>query len=125
MTIKAGDIVRADIHDPDGKPCAEPHRTMVLRTDGVNAWLVGISTKFTEPPPRHWIRLPFAPGGGSITGLVSPCVLKCNWVKLKPVCQLSAAIGTIPPEIYDKAVDLVLAEVERKKAANPLLQKSS
>ena len=118
MTLKPGDIVRADIPDPEGNPCAEPHRTMVLRTDGVTAWLVGISTRFSEPPPRHWLLLPFAPGGDKVTGLTQPCVLKCNWVKSKPVQQLSGVIGVVPPEIFDKAVDLVLAEVERKKAAN-------
>lgn len=110
--------MRGDIPDPDGNPCSEPHRAMVLLTDGTTAMVVGISSKFKEPPPHYWLKLPNAVGGDPVTGLTLPCVLKCNWVVPKPVMQLSDPTGTIPPEIYDRAVDLVLAEHEKRKTAN-------
>lgn len=117
MTVKPGEIVWAAVLDPEGKPCDEPHPVMVLRAHaGVqDAWVVGISTKFTEPPPRHWLRLPYAEGGHSITGLTRACVLKCNWVQMFPIRQLSEPMGIVPPELYDLAVDLILAEVRRRK----------
>lgn len=118
MTLKPGDIVRGDIPDPEGDPCEETHRAMVLRTDGKSAWVVGISSNFNESRPWYWLLLPNSPEGHKVTGLTMPCVLKCNWYCQKPVQQLKETKGVIPPDIFDKAVDAVLAVHRQKMAAN-------
>jgi len=59
--VKPGDIVIANILDPDGNPCSHSRPVMVLRAslEAANAWVVGISTKFSDPPQLHWLLLPF------------------------------------------------------------------
>jgi hypothetical protein len=118
VALQRRDIVIAEIPDPDGKPAKHRHPAMVLLTQpgASEAYVVGISTKFDENRPPHWILLPHAPGGHPETGLVEPCVLKCDWVIRFPAIQLGPVIGQAPPEIYERATDFILREVERKKA---------
>src|SRR4051812_5878649 len=86
--VLPGDIVIADIPDPDGNPIDHRHPAMVFRANSQIAYLVAISTSFTEPPPRHWIKLPHAPKGHPVTGLRDPCVLKCDWIIKLPLSGL-------------------------------------
>src|ERR1700678_2705500 len=118
MLFQPGDIVVADIPDPNGTPCGHRHPAMVLRSSpsATEAWLVGISTGFGAPLPSHWLPLPYDINHHPMTGLVEPCVLKCNWVVRYPVKLIEAKIGTVPTAIFERAVDHVIAEVERRRA---------
>jgi hypothetical protein len=121
VILKPGDIVRGDIPDPEGNPCDEQHRAMVLRANDSSAWIVGISSKFdNDHRPWYWLLLPNSPGGHEVTRLTIPCVLKCNWYCQKPVQQLKQTNGVVPPEIFEKAVNAVLEVHKQKMAANQL-----
>lgn len=113
-----GDVVLADIPDDAGQPCGHPHTCMVLRSSGCDPsiYLVAISTKFEDPIPRHWLPMLSAPGGHPLTGLKLPCVLKCNWVVKFPAAAVLRRIGSVPPETFEMAVDIILNEVRRKKS---------
>lgn len=113
MTFKPGDIVIADIPDPDGNPIDHRHPAMVLRADASQAYLVGISTKFSTPLPKYWLLLPL----DATTNLREPCVLKCEWVT-KPMSVASLhKIGEVPTKLLSKATDLILDAINQKKAA--------
>lgn len=113
MTYKPGDIVIADIPDPDGNPIDHRHPAMVIRADANQAYLVGISTKFSAPLPRHWLFLPL----DATTNLREPCVLKCDWIT-KPISVASLRkIGEVPTELLSKATDLILDAINQRKAA--------
>jgi hypothetical protein len=120
MPFQPGDIVVADIADPEGNPCGHRHPAMVLRSSpsAAELWLVGISTSFGTPLPNLWLPLPHDKNRHPITGLIEPCVLKCNWVVRFPVTLIAGKIGIVPTEIFERAVELIIAEVERKRA-NP------
>jgi hypothetical protein len=118
VAVKPGDIVFAYILDPSGKPCQDDHPVMVFRaTDlSVDAWVVGITSKFNEPIPPHWLRVPWQPGGHPETGLYLDSVLKCNWVHRKLVADLGRPIGIMPPEIFERATTII---ANRVSVANP------
>jgi hypothetical protein len=109
--VKPGDIVFAYILDPDGNPCHDVHPVMVFRAtdDSVDAWVVGITSKFQEPIPTHWLRLPWHPNGHPVTGLYLESVLKCNWVHRKLVAALGKPVGVVPPNIFERATDIIAA----------------
>ena len=108
----------ADIPDPNGNPCGHRHPAMILRaTDSAtDVWLIGISTSFGHPLPGHWIEIPYQDGGHPITGLREPSVLKCNWVVRLHLNAVSRVIGKMPTDILERAVDRVLADIQRKKS---------
>ena len=114
-----GDIVLADIPDPDGKLCDHIHPAMVLKANATDSWLIGISTKFSPSSlPAFWFRLPVS----SATGLTEDCVLKCNWTVPFPVSRILRKIGDIPVEILEAAEAWLAQEVALKKAANQIRQ---
>ncbi len=115
MPYRPGDIVLADILDPDGKPCAGPHRALVLRIDAERAYLVGITSSFDDPPPGRWIRMKHSPGGHRITGLDRPCVLKCDWVVRFKVSAIIRKMGELEDDEFDRATDWIVSLVEEKK----------
>ena len=118
MALKEGDIVFAYIPDPDGNPCLDDHPVMVFRAapTATNAWVVGISSKFTPPIPAHWLRLPWDPKGHPVTGLYLESVLKCNWIDQKLVKDLSQPIGVVPVEIFELACDIIATRAEQERA---------
>jgi hypothetical protein len=120
LILKPRDIVVADIPDPRGKKCVHRHPAMVLRAEaGVNAiYLVAISTQFDALTiDRNWLPLPFHADGHPETGLKEPCVLKCNWVVSFLASNVIKKIGIMPVDIYERAVDIILANVEKAKAS--------
>jgi len=114
VPLKPGDIVIANIPDPNGDPIDHCHPAMVLRANAQIAYLVAISTKFSRPTPKHWLELPL----NANTNLREPCVLKCHWVTTPIDVARCNKIGEVPTDILDLATDWVLALVEQKKAAN-------
>ncbi len=114
-----GDVVLAEIPDDAGRPCDHPHPCMVLRSSDCDPYiyLVAISTRFDDPPPKHWLPMLYAPGGHPITGLNQPCVLKCNWVVKFLATAVQRRIGIVPAPTYEAAVDIVLNEYRRTKAS--------
>jgi hypothetical protein len=114
--VEPGDIVIADIPDPNGVSCGHSRPVMVLRCSPESnvAWVVGISTKFSATHPIHWLPLPC----DGVTNLRESCVLKCDWVHRVSVASITGNIGKIPTPIFDLAVNHIVAEVQRKKAPN-------
>lgn len=117
MSYRSGDIVLADLLDPLGQPCNNPHPAMVLRLDAQVAYLVAITTSFDDPPPGHWIRMRHSPGGHSQTGLHKPCVLKCDWVVRFQVPQIIRKIGEMPSDHFELATNQIISLVQQKKLA--------
>ncbi len=111
-----GDIVLADILDPDGNRCADRHRAMILRgpDQAGTVYLVGITSSFT-PGARLQIKLPWALGGHPITGLTMECVIKCNWVVRFNTSQIIRWIGTMPSETALQVEEYVVRDVSEKK----------
>ena len=120
MAVKEGEIAFAYILDPDGNPCRDNHPVMIFRTvaGASDVWVAGISSNFTEPIPKHWLRLPWSPDGHAVTGLYLDSVLKCNWVHRKAIAALSPPIGIVPPEIFELATNIILSLAQQKQA-NP------
>ncbi|MCH7725104.1 MAG: type II toxin-antitoxin system PemK/MazF family toxin [Planctomycetes bacterium] len=120
-TIRPGDIVIADIPDPDGNPCDHRHPAMVLRAspNAVNVWLMGISTSLSTPLPSYWLPLPSKTGGHPITGLEESSFLKCNWTVPMPINQIGRVIGHVPTDTFEKAVEWAIKLVNRKKRSEP------
>ncbi len=80
MLLRQGDVLEANIpgdpHNP--RPVVVIFPPLPDDPDGT-VGVIGISTKFDEPPPAHWIRIPARPGGHPITKLTRECVAKCDW----------------------------------------------
>lgn len=117
MDLHPGDIVIANIPDPEGNPCDHRHPAMVLRSEvGVDPiYLVAISTRYDPASrPKDWLLLPFEAGGHPETGLRDACVLKCDWVVRFLASQVVEKIGEIPTNIMGHAIDLILARVEER-----------
>lgn len=119
MAAKEGDIVFAYISDPDGNPCQDDHPVMVFRAtdNSVDAWVVGITSEFDEPIPPHWLHLPWHPNGHPETGLYLDSVLKCNWIRRKPVASLGKPIGIMPADIFETATAIIALRAQQ--ATNP------
>lgn len=120
MALQRGDIVIADIPDPDGSPAKHRHPAMVLMADAsaTDVYVVAISTSFGASIPSNWIPMPHATNGHAVTGLKEPCVLKCDWVVRFEVSRLGPVIGSVPPAIVEQSTNIILREVARKKEAN-------
>lgn len=115
MTYQPGDIVIADIPDPDGNPIEHKHPAMIIRADSQNAYFLGISTKFEKPCPRHWIELPHDPNGHPVTGLKRPSVLKCNWdTQMLPTSRIVKKIGIVPTDEFELATDWIVTFKKQK-----------
>ena len=110
-----GEVVIAWIPDPDGRPVGHPHTAMVLRADGTTAMLVAISSKFSNPPPSHWIRMEWHRARHPVTGLDRPCVAKCDWVVRFPENKIVKTIGVIPTKTFAAIVEEVKVQVARRK----------
>lgn len=90
---------------------------MVLKgpDDDGTLYLIGISTKFDDPPGRLMIECPSDPKGHEQTGLKRRCVLKCWWVTRYNKSQIIDYLGTMPSEIAEQAVEYVLTAVAEGK----------
>jgi hypothetical protein len=115
VPYQPGDIVLADILDPQGQPCDDPHPAMVLRIDQTVCYLVGITTSYQDPPPGHWIRMLQFPGGHPQTGLYRPCVLKCDWVVKFDPRAVIRKMGEMPDDHFEQATQCISMLVEQKK----------
>ncbi len=113
------------IDDPAGSSCDHPHPVMVLHAGPRNFWGVGISSKFTDPIPAHWFKMPNAPGGHLDTGLDRPCVLKCNWLQQIMNADALDQLGHAPKEIRQSAIIEIAARIEDAKKANQAPKKPS
>jgi mRNA-degrading endonuclease toxin of MazEF toxin-antitoxin module len=115
--IQPGDIFIADVLDPQGKPCGHRRPVMLLRaaTSSENVWGVAISTTFADPLPDHWLPLPSSKGGHPVTGLKELSVLKCDWTVSISKTELGQKIGIVPTDIFNKAVDSIIALLESKR----------
>jgi hypothetical protein len=118
--LNFGNIVLADILDPDGKPCEEPHRAMILRgpDSAGTVYLVGITSSFS-PGARFEIPLPWHPAGHPFTGLTMECVAKCRWVVKFNVSQIIRCVGNMPAEIASQIVEYVTTAVIEEKVRRP------
>lgn len=108
-----GWIVLADIPDPEGRACENPHPAMILRGPDVNGdvWLVGISTNFTAPPGRLMLECPC----NDTTGLTRPCVLKCWWVVRFQWTRIIKQLGIMPSSIALQAVEFAITAAEEAR----------
>lgn len=92
-----GDIVLALVPNPDGSAADHVHPAVVVSAEmGGIIWLVAISTSFQEPPPAHWIKLPWHPNRRVATGLGRKCVAKCNWMVRFAIAKIDRKIGVVP-----------------------------
>ncbi len=82
-------------------------------------YLVAISTRFTAGRlERFWIPVPYTPNAAGVdpkTGLDKPCVLKCNWTVRFNVRAIDYEMGTIPDDVFERAVEFAIAAIEEKK----------
>ena len=120
--MKVGEIYLGQIPDPNGQPVDEPHPAMIL-TEPLTSnpdeviHVVGISTKFSDPPPPHWIKLPYSNDSSrpARTGLKQRCVLKCNWIVPVQVKVLIKLLGRMPGKELYQAMPQINQIVAQKK----------
>jgi mRNA-degrading endonuclease toxin of MazEF toxin-antitoxin module len=121
VRFEQGQIVVLDIADPDGKPATHNHPAVIVSpTDRIEASdivrVVGISTKYTDPPPAHWIKIPWQRDGRARTGLDKPCVAKCDWLVKVKKSQLVRPIGAVPTSVLKVIIEQVSTLLALKKS---------
>ena len=119
--FEQGQVVAVDIPDPDGKPSTHKHPAVILSpTDRIATapfvFVVGISTKFTDPPPAHWIKLPWQRDGRARTGLDKPCVAKCDWLVKVQKSQLVRPMGAVPTSVLKAIIEQVSRLLAQKRS---------
>lgn len=123
MQFSVGEIVLAQIPDPENQVCEDPHPVVVFRTSqhDPSFWVVGITGSFVEPLPWYWLRMPFAENGHPVTGLYKECVLKANWVDICSPSQVVCRMGTVLDAAhFAQITDLVWAVVKKKSKGEAL-----
>ena len=120
--FQQGQIVVVEIPDPEGKPCSHKHPAVIFSpTDRIESethvFVIGVSTKFTEPPPSNWVKLPWQRDGRARTGLDRPCVAKCEWLVEVEKSQLLRPIGAVSSSVLVTIIEQVQLLISKKLSA--------
>lgn len=83
--LRQGQVVEVDIADPNGQN-SKPRPVVILTetdelVDADEFVVAAISTKFDEPLPADYIRVPWSSDGRARSGLTKPSVVKCRWLR--------------------------------------------
>ncbi len=101
--LSQGQIVQVAITDPRGQN-RKPRPVVILTaTDDLSdedTYLVAaISTKFSEPLPTDYIRVPWSHSGRAKSGLTEPSVVKCRWLRKVKREEILYTRGHLPSTI--------------------------
>jgi mRNA-degrading endonuclease toxin of MazEF toxin-antitoxin module len=110
---RRGQIVWADIRDPDGRVVDHEHPAVIIsNTDNLTEFdqvvVVVVSSKLREPLPDHWVPLPWHPDPRRVrTRLDRPCVAKCDWLAAVRLEDIKRASGTVSGEVLERITRIV------------------
>ena len=96
--LNRGDIVLLSVLDPSGHG-SKVRPVVVVSDPSVDDGLVigvCVSSRIESPCPPHHVILPYHPQGHVRTGLVRPCVAKCDWRVSFAEGEQIRTIGTLP-----------------------------
>lgn len=96
--IRYGDIVFADVCEPNNGPPAGPHPVIVVSSNqdidsGRDLNVVVCSRSNLNPPKSGWFKLDTKPGGHEITGLDKACFAKATWLQTIPQALVIRKVG--------------------------------
>ena len=101
--LSQGQIVQAAITDPRGQNLKPRPVVILTATDELpdeGTYLVAaISTKFSEPLPADYIRVPWSHDGRAKSGLTEPSVVKCRWLRKVKREEILYTQGHLPSTI--------------------------
>ena len=115
-----GDIVRVTIHDPNGKNPKNRRVVILTKSDEIepdgDIVVAAISTKFDPNNlPPEYVSVPWSNGGHPRTTLEEPSVVKCDWLDIVAVADVTTS-GHLPGK-YLYRVLVVIANLQRLDAS--------
>ena len=119
--LRQGDIVLAQLPDPEGRSIVWPHPAIILnKTNDIlpenKIVVLGITTKFAAPLETGQFRLPWSPDGDKRTGLRAECVVKCSWRVAIDYKDIQRRIGFTPPDVWDQIKAEILYQIKKKRS---------